>query len=363
MADRPAGLDFEVDKHERQKHRFVDSPVPDLASGQVLFRVDRFALTANNITYAVAGDMLGYWRFFPAEEGWGRVPAMGFADVIESTHPDVAVGTRCFGWYPMSRYLVIQPGKISASQIVDAAPHREGLAPVYAQYNPTDHEPMYQLDHEDTLMLFRGLFMTSFLADDFLADQDYCGAESVLISSASSKTSIALGYQVSKAGRARAVGLTSERNLEFVKKLGCYDEVLRYDEIPTLDASRPAVFVDMAGSGPLLQAVHGHFRDQLRYSCAIGMTHWETPRTGEDLPGPKPEFFFAPSQVQKRAQDWGPAGLQERMGTAWASFQRFTEGWLEVRRGAGREALARVYEETLEGRTDPAQGQILSLWD
>jgi hypothetical protein len=307
--------------------------------------------------------MLGYWRFFPAPDGWGRLPVMGFADVIQSEHPGVAEGTRCFGFYPMSRYLVIEPGAVSASQIVDGAAHREGLAPAYSQYSPIDGDGLYQRGHEDTLMLFRGLFMTSFLADDFIADQDYFGAETVLISSASSKTSIALGHQVSQGGRARAVGLTSERNLEFVRKLGCYDEVLRYDEVTSLDASRPAVFVDMAGSGDLLKAVHGHFGDQLRHSCAIGITHWDSERSSGDLPGPTPEFFFAPAQIQKRAKDWGPDGLQQRLGAAWSSFRVFTEGWLQVRRGAGRDAVERVYLETLEGRTEPAQGNVLSLWD
>ena len=31
-----------------------------LADGEAMIRVDRFGLTANNITYGVAGDMIGY---------------------------------------------------------------------------------------------------------------------------------------------------------------------------------------------------------------------------------------------------------------------------------------------------------------
>ncbi len=212
----------------------MEGPVPELAPGQVLFRVDRFALTANNITYAVAGDVLGYWRFFPCEAGWGRIPVMGFADVIRSTHPEVEEGTRCFGFYPMGRHLVIQPGAVSAAQIVDAAPHRAGLAPTYAQYLPTTGDAVYAEKREDQILLMRGLFMTSFLADDFLAEQGYRGARSVLISSASSKTSIALAFQVKQGGRARAIGLTSARNAEFVRRLGCYDEVVLYDEVASL---------------------------------------------------------------------------------------------------------------------------------
>jgi NADPH:quinone reductase-like Zn-dependent oxidoreductase len=355
-----ASLAFEVDRKEWSKTRFVETPVPELAPGQVLFRVDRFALTSNNISYALSGDMLGYWNFFPAEDGWGRIPVMGFADVIRSTHSGVAEGTRCFGFYPMGRHLVIQPGAVSASQIVDAAPHRAGLAPVYAQYLPTTGDAIYAASREDQILLMRGLFMTSFLADDFLADQDYRGARAVLISSASSKTSIALAFQVKRGGRARAIGLTSARNAAFVRGLGLYDQVVHYDEIASL-AVEPAVFVDMAGDGAVTAAIHRHFGDALAYDCTIGATHWSAERSGADLPGPKPEFFFAPGQIVKRSKEWGAQGLVERLGTAWTRFCDASDAWLRVERSRGREALERVYRDTLGGRTDPAVGNILSL--
>jgi hypothetical protein len=359
MAD--ASLVLEVRKSDWKQTRFVEGPVPELTAGQVLFRVDRFALTANNITYAVAGDGLGYWRFFPCEEGWGRIPVMGFANVIRSTHPEVKEGTRCFGFYPMGRHLVIQPGAVSAAQIVDAAPHRAGLAPPYAQYLPTTGDAVYAEKREDPILLMRGLFMTSFLADDFLAEQDYLGARSVLISSASSKTSIALAFQVKQGGRTRAIGLTSARNAEFVRGLGFYDEVVLYDEIASLPADQPAVFVDMAGDGAVTAAVHRHFGDQLKYDCAIGATHWSAERANQGLPGPKPEFFFAPAQIVKRSKDWGPQALSQRIAAAWTKFCDASDAWLHVVRSSGRAATERVYQETLAGRTDPADGQILSL--
>jgi hypothetical protein len=359
----PAGLDFLVNKSHWKQHRFDESPVPEIGDGQVLFRVDRFAFTANNISYALAGDMLGYWRFFPAPEGWGRLPTMGFGDVIASKHPDVAAGTRCFGFYPMSRYLRIEPSAARPSGIIDGAPHREGLAPTYNQYSPTGNDTLYQPEHEDALLLMRGLFMTSFLADDFIADKGF-GEQVVLISSASSKTSIALGHLLSRSARARAVGLTSARNLEFVCKLGCYDQVVTYDHIPSLDAATPSVYVDMAGNAALRRRVHEHFGVQLMHSCSIGATHWDQTGGGdESLPGPKPEFFFAPAQIQKRAADWGPAELQRKLAEAWSGFRSFSEGWLQVRRESGREAIERVYEDTLAGRTEPQHGHVLSLWD
>lgn len=362
MTDLPASLDFHVRRDDWSQTRFVEGAVPELAPGQVLFRVDRFALTANNITYAAVGDQLGYWRFFPAAEGWGRLPVMGFGDVVRSRHEGVAVGTRCFGFYPMSRYLVIQPGTASAAQIVDAAPHREGLAPAYAQYTPSSGDPLYRPEHEDPLMLLRGLFLTGFLAEDQLEDRHYHGASRVLVSSASSKTAIALAHCIAKRGRAVAVGLTSPRNLEFVKKLGCYGEVVAYDAVDSLDPSVPSAYVDHAGDAELRRRIHTRLGDALEHSLTIGATHWDaTGESGAALPGPQPEFFFAPAQIQKRLKDWGGGRYQQRMTAAWSDFQAFSEGWLEVRRSAGPEALERVYRETLEGRTRPEQGNVASL--
>jgi hypothetical protein len=52
-------------------------------------------LTANTITYASVGDMLGVLDFYPSgSDGWGRLPAMGWAEVVESAHPRWRVGAR-----------------------------------------------------------------------------------------------------------------------------------------------------------------------------------------------------------------------------------------------------------------------------
>ena len=61
----------------------------------MLLAIDRFALTANNITYCVSGDMLGYWRFLPMATHLkiqaGSVNEHGFKDV--SAHRDSMGGS------------------------------------------------------------------------------------------------------------------------------------------------------------------------------------------------------------------------------------------------------------------------------
>jgi hypothetical protein len=100
--EQSAGLDLLVNESDRGRHRLGEAPVPALADGQVLFRVDRFAFTANNVSHALAADMLDYWRLLPA--------------------------------------------------------------PACNRYDPTEGDALYQLEHEDALTLMRGLFPISLLA-------------------------------------------------------------------------------------------------------------------------------------------------------------------------------------------------------
>ncbi|MFK7895965.1 MAG: DUF2855 family protein [Myxococcota bacterium] len=358
----PRPIDFQVDRDNFENCRIAEgAPVDTLAEGQVLLKIDRFALTSNNISYAAAGDMLNYWGFFPGPDRWGRIPAMGFADVIESRNADAPVGSRCFGFFPMSRHLIID-AKANTTGMIDMAEHRTEHAMVYRSYTWVGPDALYEEAFEDHILLLRGLFMTSFLAEDMIADEGHYGAESTIITSASSKTSIALAFMCKQKEGSAVVGLTSARNKAFVEGLGCYDEVVLYDQVSRIPNERPAVMVDMAGNGEVVHAVHSHLRDKLKYSCTVGATHWDSGPRPSDLPGPTPEFFFAPARIAKRTEDWGGAGLQERLGSAWREFAKWSDGWMKIQRHQGEAALEKVYLDALGGRLDPEEGHILTLW-
>ena len=334
-----------------------------LAGGQLLLAVDAFALTSNNVTYAVFGDTMAYWKFFPSEGDWGRVPVWGFGDVVRSRHDAVPAGERLYGYFPMSTHLVVQADRVTDASWVDAAPHRQALPPVYNQYLRVAHDPSYDRRSEDRQMLFRPLFTTAFLLDDLLDDRGFFGADTVLLGSASSKTALGLAFLLSRnrRSRCRVVGLTSRAHAGFVERVGLYDRVVPYDEIGSFPADSPAVLVDMAGSGKVLAAVHGRFGDRLKHSCLVGATHWEAPRAMEALPGPQPEFFFAPDRVRQRTRDWGGDGLQTRVGASWGQFVEAADGWIKVVRRSGAAAVEEAYREVLDGRASPDRGYVLSL--
>jgi hypothetical protein len=353
--------DFLVMRKDLRECRIADSDPPQVGSGEALLRVDSFGLTANNITYGVFGDAMSYWDFFPAGDGWGRVPMWGFAEVERSEADGVQPGTRLYGYIPPSSYLAVTPADADDRGFVDAAPHRAALPSAYQRYLATATDPFYREDTEEIQMLLRPLFFTSFLIDDQLDDDGLASRGPVMISSASSKTAIGAAYLLAQREGVEVVALTSPRSAEFVKGLGIYDRTVLYEEIGSLDAE-PATFVDVAGDGDVRRAVHERFGYDLLHSMAVGATHWEEMgRSAGELPGPAPVLFFAPDRVVKRSKDWGRNGLEERVAEAWHPFCGWIGDWLEVRRGEGFDAVESAYTEVLEGRVDPRTAHVLSL--
>jgi Protein of unknown function (DUF2855) len=353
--------DFLVKRDDLRECRITESEVPELESGQTLLRVDTFGLTANNVTYAVFGETLSYWDFFPAEDGWGRIPVWGFAEVERSAGTDVEPGARVYGYLPPSSHLVVTPAHADERGFVDGSPHRAALPAPYQRYEVTDADPFYRPDTEEIQMLLRPLFFTSFLIADQLADEGLVTRGATVISSASSKTAIAAAFLLAQREGVELIGLTSPRSAEFVDGLGIYGRCITYDAIDSLERG-PATFVDIAGDDEVRLAVHSHYGDELVHSMAVGFTHWEQLGAGGgELPGPSPTFFFAPDRVAKRSEDWGRAELNTRVADAWHPFCEWTGGWLDVVRGDGFEAVQSAYLDVLERRIDPKTAHVLSL--
>jgi Protein of unknown function (DUF2855) len=357
--------DFVVARNDLQQCRFIETHMPDttaLPDDALLVKVDRFAFTANNITYAVTGDQLKYWQLFPAPENFGNIPVWGFGDVIASKHPGITEGERLFGYFPMATYLLIEAADVSKRGLRDAAAHRQGVAPVYNAYARVSGNPAFAGRQGDYQALLRPLFMLSFLVDDFLSENDFYGARRVLLSSASSKTAFGLAHLLHSLRKdIRVIGLTSETNADFVRSLGCYDEVVPYENVMSLPFNSPVAFVDMAGNSALRAKLHRHFGDRIKYSGRVGLTHRNLLPDEPELPGAKPAWFFAPDQIRKRAREWGPGGIDARFGAAWSGFAPMLDQWLNVIEGRGQSAVRQVYLDTLNGRVPPDQGHILSL--
>ncbi|CAN5856434.1 DUF2855 family protein [soil metagenome] len=345
-----AAWDLLVDRKDLRKAQIVPAPAPPLADGEVRLAVERFSFTANNVTYGLMGDSFGYWKFFPAPEGQGRIPVWGFATVTESRAPDVPVGLRLFGYLPMSTSFLMQLQK-GRTGFVDRAPHRAELPPTYNAYNEAPADPL-----DDHRALLRPLLMTSFLLDDFLGEDE--ALTSLALSSASSKTALGLAWFAKAHGR-EVIGLTSSANAKSIEGLGLYDKVLTYDQVGALTTKGPAAFVDFAGDRATTAKVHAALGEALTRSIIVGATHWEAGREDSAIPGPTPTLFFAPDQIRKRMSDWGPGEVETRFDKGLRAFVADSP-WLDLVQHHGQQGLTDAYHMVLEGRVRPQDGHIIT---
>ena len=337
-----------------------------VAAGEVLLAVRRVALTTNNITYALFGERMQYWQFFlSGEAGWGIVPVWGFADVLASRAEGLREGERIYGYWPLATHLRVQAAQVSRGRFVDAVPHRAELPPIYNQYLRCAADPTYREHDEGALAIVKPLFTTAWLLADFFHEQHWCGARQLVISSASSKTAYATAWCARQLGGVQVVGLTSPANLGFVRALGCYDRVLTYDTLAQLDAALPTVFADYSGNAGQRARLHHHVGANLMRSAVIGGTQFSTGARDSGLPGAKPTFFFAPEQGRRRAEAWGGAELQRRVGESQGAFlQRALDPvapWLQIESHEGLAVAQSLLARLARGEVDPRGGHVVDI--
>jgi len=299
-----------VNRNDFAEVALVNADETPLQAGSVRVKIGPWALTANNITYMVTGDQIGYWHYFEPshydlliEEGedirWGRMPVWGYAEVTESLCEDVPVGTQIYGFFPVAETMDLKPIKINPNGFQDGTEHRLELHSVYNSYSFTKSDPSFQA-YETLQPILRPLFTTSFLIDDFLDREAFYGAEQVLILSASSKTALGTAYCLKQRGGIRVAGLTSERNQSFVEG-----------------------------------TKNNH--------------------------GAAPVMFFAPDQAKQRFKDWGADGFAKNLGARWMPFCESANDWLSIEIKTGIEPVLKTYKDLLDGKTDPAKATLFSL--
>lgn len=341
-----------------------DADEAPLGDDEIMAKIDRFAFTANNITYGVVGDQLGYWHFFPPAgedtDGWGLIPVWGFADVVRSNVADLPVGERLFGYFPPATHLALTPARISKARFFDSAAHRAKLPAGYNIYHRTSGEPGYDRASDVERMLFFPLHVTSFCLWDALKSVDWYGAKQVVIVSASSKTGIGLAYGLDMDDEAPpVVAVTSERNRAFVDGLGAYAGTVTYDSLEDIDASVPGVIVDMSGNVGALNELSDHLGDNMAHCIRVGVTHHDS--AGGDLDLERSSWFFAPAHIEQRMKEWGPGGFQQKSSAFMRATSARSREWLKVTTVDGLGGLRAVFADVANGRVAADEGLIVEL--
>ena len=350
--------ELHISKQDIRTTRFVDVAPAPLAAGAARLKIDLFALTSNNVTYAAMGEgMLGYWDFFPAPEGFGKVPVWGFATVLESNARDINVGSRFYGYYPLAETLDVTPRK-TATGFIDTAPHRAAKAVLYNVYTDVTADPVYDANFEPEQTLFRPLYGTGWWAADCV---QHAHARSVVLSSASSKTALATAHQLRNLGGVEVIGLTSPGNAEYVRESGLYHRTVLYADAGALDVQAPVTFVDFLGRAELTATVHRTLGAKLTRSIIIGVTDWAASRGAptEPLSGPKPEFFFVPTYAAERLKtdpQLGPV-----MQRDLRNFYPASHAFVAVQRLTGADAIQAAWSRLAAGDVPPREGLVLSF--
>ena len=358
-------------KNDLSKTRIVQTKNPEIEAEEISVSIESFAFTSNNVTYGVAGNTIGYWQFFKTTEDanneWGCIPVWGFAKIIKSNVDELIVGERLFGYFPPGDILNLKPIKVTNQRFADGKEHRKDLPAVYNNYLRLSGDANYDSSIDNIRSLLFPLHITSFCICDALQDEAYFGADQIIIVSASSKTAIGLAQGLKETSSALSIiGLTSQKNLGFVKNLGCYDEVITYDHLSNVNFNLKSVMVDMAGSREILGTLHGSLADNMLKCLTVGMTHWDNEVTAEDALGQamlreRTEFFFAPAHIQKRVTDWGYEGYNQKTNDFMKARSNQSIDWMQVKKINGLKNFISTYEKFVSGDINPNEGIIVEL--
>jgi hypothetical protein len=356
-------ISFIINKLDFRKSEFIEEDIEPLQENQALLKIEKFSFTANNISYVNLGESFGYWKFFPTKDGFGIPPVWGIATIIQSKNPDLKVGDTVYGFFPASTHLLIEANKVRPAGFTDTTPHRAKLPSLYNYYYLNQNDPFYKLEKENSELIFRPLFTTSFLLMDFILSNQIFNSDRIILTSASSKTALALAYLLNKEKKQNnqkysVLALTSSKNKEFLIKQGYFDSVNTYEEMESIP-KESSVVIDFAGNKTILKNLKDHLGEKLNFLSLVGLVHWEEKVEEKDSIGGT--LFFAPTYVKKRTKDWGIDGFQNNLADKYFDFIDIASLWMHFEEKNDKFEFQKLYLEILEGKVTPDKGYIFKL--
>ncbi len=358
---------IDIDRDAIASAAIVQVAEEPLPPGAIEVAIDLFALTANNVTYAALGkpsglfgNDTGYWDFFADCDAPGRLPVWGFGTIVRSANDALPVGEQLYGYWPMASHAALLPDRVTAFGFTEVTPRRQSLPALYNSYQRMAGLTDHRAEDHDWWPVYRPLYLTGWLIADQLEDNADYGAQQVVVAAASSKTALGFAHALrERADRPSLVALVSAASEDFVRNSGLYDSVVRYDAVDMI-GRLPSAYIDFAGNPAVTLAVHTCLGDALTLSLVVGKAHWDADAAGERPPGPRPSGFFAPSQMQKRAKDWGAEALRDRIGAAWGRFMPDAKALTSIDRRVGAEATLAAWREAVAGKADPRVGVVIA---
>ena len=328
-------------------------------------RSTRSRSTSNNVTYGVFGDALQYWNFFPRRRELGTRARVGLRRGRRvrrrASSRSGAACTATSRWPPSSSS---SPAASTRAASATWRAHRQPMAAAYSRYLFTDADPVLRCGPRSRTRWCCGrLFFTSFVIDDFIADNDMFGASTVVVSSASSKTAIGAALPARERGKVCASSASPRPGIPTSSRsLGCYHDTVTYDDVSTHRRRRRGV-----------RRHRGQRRRAQRRARALRRPaaaqhgrrqHPLGPRDRDAAPAGRPDTASSSSR-RRRSRSARRSGdkpvLDERVGEAWDRFSKWVDGWLTFEQCNGPEEVEAAYRTLLEGRADPRVGYVCSM--
>jgi hypothetical protein len=383
----------------------ISDPPIDVADGEVLIHLTKFIITATATNYSIIGKMPGLEPFshfppgtahFSPPAGKVLCPLHGTGVVTLSRCPGVNVGDRLLGFLPLSPWCKLRPTQVrEGKSFMDGVPHREKLMKAYTAYEIIP-KPANE-DEEDLRAQDGNLFGTGFA----IAHQaEIVGAQQLLITSASARTSQGAAFAAKRSGLPLAVvGLTSAGNKAFVHGTGLYDQVYSYDEIPTMPTGSKVAVFDIAGSPSVTKNLRERLQSDIICFQSVGVTAvdevWKKtatamgatagaagggteidPNTGEMRDkriqtglygGAKTEPFTVWNTLKlivggEKSRFVSNEEMRKQMGALKEAYVQWKLPTFKTRRHYGAEATLQVWNKACANQLDPNVTDVCSLW-
>ena len=233
----------------------VDS-IP-LAENEVLFVP--VSLAANRyITFYNSGYLIQGIENFVDPKGvqntrsFKSAPCWGRCKVYRSNHPDIQEGSTYYGFWPLAAYCVR-----SVCDVDDQAFVAYLNLPTFS--GPKEWLKLIKMEDDSNAMDNYEYMKIGITYARELEDMNYFDAERLVISSASSASGQIIAMCLKELNPSfTVIGLTSERNLEFVKQFSYFDEVYSYDEVKSGPNANKSLYFDALGWESVTKDVFEH---------------------------------------------------------------------------------------------------------
>lgn len=350
---------FLVKKEQLNQTKIINEDTPQIFEEEVLFKIDKYFLSSNNITYAANGDNLKYWNFFPQEGTYGVIPVWASLAVVKSNNTNIKEGERFFGFAPMGNYFKVRIGNYSSRGFSDISEHRTKLIALYNFYtklSPKDFETNEILDYS---IITRITFPTSFLLKSLLEWNSFFKAEQVIITSASSKTALGLAFLLNKYKNKfgkKIIGITSSRSKKFVENSKFYDQVITYSDVNELLPKCNSVIIDFSGNSDLLIKLNEMLQDYLKYISLVGATNWEANKPIAKIP--HCVLFDSGNTHRRLIEEYGMEKAMHLISTEMTEFTKFIKQMVSLSH-IDEADLPIFYQKLLNGQVSPEFGYFI----